>query len=126
MARLRMLPLSSNAILLLVAVLLVDINQAFIVPTCFQTSPVHSALRPWTRRTLPFSNPLQSPQFSRNSQRKVSTEVDGVDQTQVQSVPPGNQPVYVNIPDSLRTKGSGIPSRKEKIQVLENQMYESN
>jgi len=66
-----------------------------------------------------------SPTFAGSRTRRyVSTEVD--DQLVDQQQQDGKEIFFNNIPQSLRTSGSGIPSRKEKIQVLENQMYESN
>jgi cytochrome P450 family 97 subfamily B polypeptide 3 len=54
----------------------------------------------------------------------VSTELDKENDKDVTTV----DGPYRNdkIPSVLRTSGSGIPSRKEKIQILENAMYETN
>ena len=115
MARPRIHPLVTTATLLFVVVFLVDISHAFFVPT-------------QTRSTSPFSTVTLPPHFSRKTLFHVSTELDEVAQDQKkkqQSLAP-NTPLHVNIPQALRTKGSGVPSRKEKIQVLESQMYESN
>lgn len=50
----------------------------------------------------------------------VSAELDEA------KVEDGTSYVMKNIPANLRTTGSGIPSRKEKVQVLESRMYETN
>lgn len=61
---------------------------------------------------------------SRVTELFVSTELD---KESDKDVTVANSP-YRNdkIPSVLRTSGSGIPSRKEKIQILENAMYETN
>ena len=121
MARLPMLRVVAAATLLFTACL-VDFNQAF-TTTISRRMPQQSLpafQKPVVARRAPSSSPTFA--YSR-TRRYVSTEVDDqlVDQQH-----DGKETFLNNIPQSLRTSGSGIPSRKEKIQVLENQMYESN
>jgi len=120
MARLRTLRAITTATVLLAIACLVDLNQAF-----FVTSPTpasHQSLLTFETSRTPSPHYHLHP--TRKTQLYVSTELDEVDQQQQSSTKANN--IHINIPQALRTKGSGIPSRKEKIQVLESQMYESN
>jgi cytochrome P450 family 97 subfamily B polypeptide 3 len=102
----------------LLVVCLVQINDAFVTqaPLAF-----HSSAALFKRHQQQTTSSSSSSRTIISSRRHVSTELD-----EVKSKTTDKSDKNDNIPSALRTSGSGIPSRQEKIQVLESQMYETN
>lgn len=106
----------------LVIACLTDINNAFVRPTPIlfplpPTAALKGQQHPSTARRTAFSQ----------SRRCVSAEVDDVQSnTNNGDQKETNLRFNNKIPSVLRTSGTGIPSRQEKIQILESQMYETN
>jgi cytochrome P450 family 97 subfamily B polypeptide 3 len=94
-----------------IATTFVSKTTAFTVPTLNKFMSLKTSA---TRRTT-------------SHRRYVSTDLENETTTDdsATTIKNGRSKQYDNIPSALRTTGSGIPSRKEKIQILESAMYES-
>lgn len=71
--------------------------------------------------------PLQPASKTSRLRRYVSSELDKPPDVVKKSIIDTNEDdEFVDIPQSLRTQGRGIPSRRESVELLDSQTYESN
>jgi hypothetical protein len=102
----------------------IQLGGAFVIPSGLPRSSF-SSTQSQSPQLLPFGTASRLHVLAEVDEAKAAGPPDDPKQTR-KVVSVKKVTLNTNIPRALRTHGSGIPSRKEKVQLLESRMYETN